>query len=66
MRRVPNAALRSAKAPAWVERCATLRYGAAALVPHRVGGYCFVMIHENLAAAIEDLSSRMLAIRDSL
>ena len=24
------------------------------------------MIHENLAAAIEDLSSRMLAIRDSL
>jgi hypothetical protein len=30
------------------------------------GGYAAGMVHENLAASIEDLSSRIIAIRDSL
>jgi hypothetical protein len=29
-------------------------------------GYAPAMVHENLAASIEDLSSRIIAIRDSL
>ena len=37
---------------------------ACQLVPARLS--FLVMIHENLSAAIEDLSARMIAIRDSL
>jgi len=33
---------------------------------HLLRAIVVVMIHENLSQSIEDLSSRMLAIRDSL